>query len=64
MRLHSATEIDYHLMIARDLGAISKADYAVLITDVVEVRMLLQGLIRRLDSAQASTRELQRAVPE
>ena len=62
--LGSATELDYHLMAARDLGAISNSDYAVLISDVVEVRMLLQGLIRSVDSAQAKAREPQREVPE
>jgi four helix bundle protein len=49
--LGSTSELDYHLMAARDIQAISKGDYLSLSSQVVEVRMMLHGLIRRLETS-------------
>ena len=46
--LGSAYELEYHLIAARDIGAISDADSGALISQVVEVRRMLYGLINRL----------------
>ena len=48
--LGSTSELEYHLMAARDIGAVSKGDYMSLSTQIVEVRMMLHGLIRRLEA--------------
>ena len=46
--LGSATELEHHVMIARDVGAVSAADAKSLIDQAVEVRRMLHGLIDRL----------------
>ena len=48
--LGSASELEYHLMAARDIQAISKGEYLSLSTQVVEVRMMLHCLLRRLEA--------------
>lgn len=44
----SASELDYHLLLAKDLGMIGAEDYGRLAGDVVEVRRMLAGLLRKL----------------
>src|SRR4051812_41782219 len=46
--LGSATELEHHLMIARDIGAISRNDSASLLAQVIEIKRMLHGLIDRL----------------
>ena len=45
--LNSASELEYELILARDIGATDEAGTSVLITDLIEVRKMLHGLIRR-----------------
>lgn len=45
----SASELEYHLLAARDMEAISRSEHHALSAQVVEVRMTLHGLVRRLD---------------
>lgn len=59
--LGSTSELEYHLMAARDIGAVSKGDYMSLSTQIVEVRMMLHGLIRRLE---AGTRKPEDETPK
>lgn len=54
--LGSASELEYHLRAARDIGAIPDADYLTLSTQVAAVRMMLHGLLRRLKSANSERR--------
>ena len=46
--LGSASELEYHLLLARDLGLIHKPAYERLATAVVEVKRMLSGLVARL----------------
>ena len=46
--LGSATELEHHVMIGRDVGVVSSSDSASLLDQTVEVRKMLQGLIDRL----------------
>ncbi|HET7220674.1 MAG TPA: four helix bundle protein [Vicinamibacterales bacterium] len=46
--LGSACELEYHLLLARDLGFLAKEAYESLHPQVVEVKRMLTGLIRRL----------------
>ncbi len=46
--LNSTTELEYHLIAARDFGAIREADSLTLISQVTEVRKMLHGLLRYL----------------
>lgn len=48
--LNSTTELEYHLIAARDLEAISELDSLTLISQVTEVRKMLYGLMRYLDA--------------
>ena len=42
--LNSTTELEYHLLTARDLGAIRPSDSLTLISQVTEVRKMIYGL--------------------
>ncbi|MFL5575030.1 MAG: four helix bundle protein [Gemmatimonadaceae bacterium] len=46
--LGSLVELDYHLLLARDVGLLARAAHARLETDVQEVRRLLIALLRRV----------------
>lgn len=48
--LNSTSELEYHLIAARDLGTIRESDSLTLITQVIEVRKMLYGLLRHLAS--------------
>ncbi|PYP56347.1 MAG: diversity-generating retroelement protein bAvd family protein [Gemmatimonadetes bacterium] len=44
----SASELEYHLLLATDLGIIERDRYSLLEKSVVEVKRMLAGLIRKL----------------
>lgn len=44
----SASELDYQLLMARDLGFMGDEVYNTLVSDVSEVRRMLSGLLRTL----------------
>ena len=44
----SASELEYHLVLARDLKLIQPEDYAVLSQRAIEVKRMLTGLIQKL----------------
>ena len=46
--LGSACELEYHLLLVRDLGLITDQTHRPLAMEVVEVKRMLAGLIRRL----------------
>jgi four helix bundle protein len=48
--LNSTSELEYHLLAARDLATVRSSDSLTLSTQVVEVRKMLYGLLRYLDS--------------
>jgi four helix bundle protein len=48
--LNSTTELEYHLLAARDLEAARETDSLTLITQVIEIRKMLYGLLRYLAS--------------
>jgi four helix bundle protein len=48
--LNSTSELEYHLLAARDLRAVRGPDPLTLITQVIEVRKMLYGLLRYLSS--------------
>src|SRR4051794_3133708 len=51
--LNSGVEPESHLIAARDIGAITAADSDAVIRQVVEVRKMLYGLIKRLGEPPA-----------
>ena len=46
--LGSASELEYHLLMAADLGILGRDSYAPLERSVTDVKRMLAGLIRRL----------------
>ena len=46
--LASVSEVEGHLQLSRDLGMVTEADYAALLSRVVAVRMMLHGLLKSL----------------
>jgi four helix bundle protein len=54
--LNSASEVEYHLLLARDVGATPEAESSKLLADVVEIRKMLHGLLRRVSSSEPSKR--------
>jgi four helix bundle protein len=48
--LNSTSELEYHLLAARDLGAVRSSDSLTLVSQVIEVRKMLYGLLRSLAS--------------
>jgi four helix bundle protein len=53
---NSATELEYHLIIARDIRAISLTDFAALASQTVEVRKMLRGLIKTVTASESMNR--------
>jgi four helix bundle protein len=49
--LNSTTELEYHLILARDFHVVSVAEYAKLVSQTVEVRKMLLGLLKRVTSS-------------
>jgi four helix bundle protein len=52
--LHSTSELEYHLVIARDIEAISLSDFRSLFDQLIEVRKMLYGLIRSISKPDGS----------
>jgi four helix bundle protein len=46
----SASELDYHLLLASDLAMIKAADHAALAAQLDEVKAMLSGLLQKLRS--------------
>jgi four helix bundle protein len=44
----SASELEYHLLLARDLGFVKEPDYQSAITEVTEIRRMLTALTQRV----------------
>lgn len=53
--LNSGYELEYHLMIAHDLAVLSEDDFSGLMSEAIEVRKMLHGLLNRI-KAGASNR--------
>jgi four helix bundle protein len=53
--LGSTSELEYHLIAARDVKAITESDFLALLSQVIEVRKMLHGLISTLSAAKPST---------
>ncbi len=52
--LNSGVELEYHLIIARDIHSISPEEVAALLDQVIEVRRMLHGLLKKLRMGAAS----------
>lgn len=48
MAMRSAAELEYHLLLSKDLGFLNAIDYADLRSQVTEVKRLLASLLRKV----------------
>jgi four helix bundle protein len=46
--MSSASELDYHLLLARDLNFVNSGDYEQLANELTEVRRMLNSFIQKL----------------
>jgi four helix bundle protein len=46
----SACELEYHLLLGRDLGFLNDLDYERLSQEVAEVKRMLTGFIKKLNA--------------
>ena len=46
----SGSEVEYFLLLARDLNHLTESDYASLDEEILEVKRMLTGLMQRLRS--------------
>ena len=44
----SASELEYHLLLAQDLGFLNKADYSQLSQETTELKQMLTSFIKKL----------------
>ena len=54
----SASEVEYQLLLARDLGYLDAASHERLTADVQEVKQMLTSLIRKVRSSQDRPKRL------
>ena len=48
--INSASELEYHLIIARDIQVMSSGDFSALSAQTIEIRKMMHGLLRHLNS--------------
>ena len=48
----SFSELEYHLIASRDLGLIRESDFVSLLTQVIEVRRMIHGLLNRMAATE------------
>ena len=46
--LNSATELEYHLLAARDIGSMRQSDFLALTSQTIEIRKMLYGLLAKI----------------
>jgi four helix bundle protein len=51
--LNSAYELEYHLMLAREMEVIADAEAGSLLAELIEVRRMLHGLLKRIKLGKA-----------
>ena len=49
----SASELDYHLLLSRDLSFLQEAEYQALKASLTEIRKMLTSLLRKIESDRA-----------
>lgn len=52
--VNSSSELEYHLIVARDVRVISISEFASLADQIAEVRRMLYGLSKRVTTAAAA----------
>jgi len=53
--LASTSELEHHLIVARDIAAITTPDFSSTLSQLIDVRKMLHGLIRKLSPTKSAT---------
>ncbi len=53
--LNSSSEVEYHLIVARDTQVIPESDFVSLLSQTITVRKMLYGLLKRLSIPRGSS---------
>jgi four helix bundle protein len=61
--LGSTSELEYHLIIARDCSVITKSDFESLTSQTILIRKMLYALLRRLTDPEPPSAKLKRTEP-
>ncbi|MGH7602501.1 MAG: four helix bundle protein [Gemmatimonadaceae bacterium] len=59
--LGSTSELEYHLIAARDIEVVGAEDFIALVSQLKEVRMMLFGLLRRLGTSDQQHASMKKA---
>lgn len=62
--LGSASELEYHLTSARDIGVMPMNEFVAMTNQVIEVRKMLHGLLGRLKVQTGGLKSIARNVPK
>jgi four helix bundle protein len=60
--LNSSSELEYHLIVARDTAAISRSDFEALVAQTIEIRKMLHGLLNSIAIAPRKSTEISPGV--
>ena len=60
--LNSSSELEHHLIVARDTKAIGEADFISLVSQTITVRKMLYGLVKKLENDKPDSTS-KRSVP-
>jgi four helix bundle protein len=52
--IQSSVELEYHVIVAHDMGTIARPEFLSLLGQLIEVRRMLHGLVDRVDPAPHS----------
>ncbi len=55
MAMGSASELEYHLLLARDLKILQRADYEQISTQVVEIKRMLASLLQKVRASRTDS---------
>jgi four helix bundle protein len=61
--LHSSSELEYHLVVARDIRVITTSEVRSLFDQLIEVRKMLYGLIRSISTPETAASRPRTDVP-
>jgi four helix bundle protein len=54
--VNSANELESHLIMARDVGAMGQTDFVALLEQLIEVRRMLHGLINKIGTTSVAVK--------
>jgi 23S rRNA-intervening sequence protein len=61
--LNSGFELEYHLIVARDVGVMAESDSASLVAEVIEVRKMIYGLLNKIGNRDPCPTDAEMEAP-